>query len=302
MRAVNCIVCESHRKTVLEEQKFKDDYLDLISPDYQCGLRRLVICNDCGFVYHDPQLDDRDMATLYDKFRDVSFRNESPDAYFDRITLLPKDQSENFAKVEWIRNRLPDFMSKGGRLLDIGCGGGVFIHTFLQNSPKWTAAGVEPTPAFADLAGRRLNQPVVSGSYHPGLFAAASFDLITINQVLEHVSDPVAFLEAVRNDLAEGGYIYLEVPDVLDLEFLPPNHDRFLMQHLWVFSKASLTNVCRRARYEVVDIEQQVSVRQKRNLVAVLSPSALPRQDELVRDDSEWVLSLREQYYKRPFK
>lgn len=296
MRTVNCLICGSDRRVTVEDQDFKDVYIELIDPTYQNEPRRLVVCQECGFVYHDPQFDSTDVAVLYDKFRDSCVMNESPDEYFDRITSLPNGQSENYAKIEWIHGVIPDFMKDGGCLLDIGCGGGVFIRTFLDNNPGWTACGVEPTSAFAELAGRRLNLPVVTGNYLSGLFPGRRFDLISINQVLEHIIDPATFLRDVHNDLAAGGYIYLEVPDVLDLAYLPPDHDRFRMQHLWVFSKASLTNICRRAGFEVITVDQQVTVRQKRNLVALLSISAFPDQTALLRDDPEWVLSRRQQY------
>lgn len=299
MRAGHCVVCRSDRNSVLEQQTFKDDYLELIGADSATTRRALVICEGCGMVYHDPQLDEGDMQTLYDKFRDASFRNESPDQYFDRITSLPPEQSENLAKVRWLGEHLTQKLASAGRLLDVGCGGGVFIHTFLQNYPRWNAAGVEPTPAFAELAGRRLGKPVICGGYRSGLFEQNAFDLITINQVLEHVLDPVAFLRDVSRDLAPGGHIYLEVPDVLDLEYLAPEHDRFLMQHLWVFSKASLSNVSALAGYDVIAIDQQVTIRHKRNLVAVLSRSAGGDTAKLLRDDPAWVRSLREKYNAR---
>lgn len=303
MRETNCIICQSERKRTLEEQAFRDDYLNLIHPLYQHNARRLVICESCGFVYHDPQLDERDIEALYDRFRDASFRNESPDVYFDRITSLPKAESENLAKVEWLRANASEQLLRGGRLLDIGCGGGVFIHTFLQNVGGWDAAGVEPTPAFAELAGRRLARPVMAGIYRSGLFAGQRFDLISINQVLEHVVDPVAFLRDVRKDLDDTGLVYLEVPDVLDLGFLAPTHDRFMMQHLWVFSRSSLANICRRAGYRVVALDQQVTIRQKRNLVALLSKSAdvtdLVVDSDLLRDEPEWLASLRREYHGR---
>jgi len=290
-----CIVCESRSRRTLEAQSFKDEYLELIDPMYQQQPRRWVACEACGFVYHDPRIDERDIDVLYERFRDVSFRSESPDAYFDRITTLPDSQSENFAKVSWLHERLPELIRRGGSLLDIGCGGGVFVHTFLRHCAEWTAAGVEPTPAFAELAGRRLGKPVVAGNYRSGLFAPGRFDLITINQVLEHVVDPIAFLADVREDLVDGGRVYLEVPDVLDLAFLDPTHDRFQMQHLWYFSERSLTNVCRRAGYLVATLDRQVTVRQKRNLVVVLAADrgGGARKGELLRDDVESLVSLR---------
>lgn len=296
MRKTNCILCCSGRKRTLEEQTFRDDYLELIAPDTHHEARRLVICEDCGFVYHDPQLDELDIQALYDRFRDASFRNESPDAYFDRITSLPRAESENYAKVEWLRAHVPEHLNRNGRLLDVGCGGGVFIHTFLQSCSGWSGAGVEPTASFAELAARRLGQPVIAGSYRSGLFDGARFDLITINQVLEHVLDPVAFLADVRHDLADSGMVYLEVPDIEDLGYLAPSHDRFMMQHLWVFSRTSLTNVCRRAGYAIVKLDQQVTVRQKRNIVALLSKTDTAAPSDLLRDAPQLIASLRRQY------
>jgi SAM-dependent methyltransferase len=299
MKKTNCILCRSDRKRILEEQTFRDDYLELITPGVHHDARRLVICEDCGFVYHDPQLDELDIQALYDRFRDASFRNESPDAYFDRITSLPRQESENYAKLEWLRAHAAEHLNRSGRLLDVGCGGGVFIHTFLEGCTGWSAAGVEPTAAFAELAGRRLRQPVVAGSYRSGLFEGPRFDLITINQVLEHVLDPVAFLADVRHDLAEAGMVYLEVPDVEDLGYLAPSHDRFMMQHLWVFSRASLTNVCRCAGYSIVKLGQEVTVRQKRNVVALLAKTDAAAPSDLLRDAPQWVANLRRQYHER---
>ena len=299
MRTVSCFICGSDQKKTVYEQRFKDRYLELINPVYQSEPRSLVVCQGCGFVYHDPQLDQSDITVLYSRYRDDSFRNESPNEYFDRITSLPKGESENYAKSEWLCGAIPDFMKKGGRLLDIGCGGGTFLRTFLENNPAWTACGVESTPLFAELARRRLNLPVMKCSYQSGLFPKQRFELISINQVLEHVLDPVAFLQDMRNDLAGEGYVYLEVPDILDLSHLPPEHDRFSMPHLWVFSESSLTNVCRRAGYEIRVLEHQVTVRHKRNLVVLLTKQTSdPDPDVWLRDDPQGVLLLRRQYYE----
>lgn len=273
MRNVDCIICKSEKKQVLMEQAFKDYYIELINPAYYDGERKIVICEDCGFVYRDPQLDAEDLKILYDRFRDMSLRGEAPDAYFDRITSLPPAESENTAKAAWLTRHIYEHLAKPGRHLDIGCGGGVFIHTFLEKNPDWLAFGVEPTPAFAEVAGRRLNRPVICGSYRSGLFPG-KFDLITINQVLEHIQDPVAFLKDVQSDLAPNGMVYIEVPDILDFGHLPAEHDRFLVQHLWIFSEASLTNVCQQAGYEINIVDHQITVRGKRNVIVVLTNNA----------------------------
>jgi len=286
MRTINCIVCGSDRKSTLAEQSFKDDYLDMADPSYASVPRRMALCESCGFVYHDPQLDEKDQEVLYSKFRDATYRGETPDQYFDRITGLPPEQSENTQKVRWLRERMGARLDAPGSLLDVGCGGGVFIHTFRALCPKWDACGVEPTTAFAQLAARRLGQPVIAGAYKPGLFPGRKFDLVTVNQVLEHLFDPIGFLKSLRLELAEGGAVYLEVPHIADIGHLPPTHDRFLMQHLWFFSTASLTNVCRLAGYEPVAIEKQHTLRDRNNAVMLMRPVSTGKgKPELLKED-----------------
>lgn len=294
MQHTDCIVCGSKRKEVLAQQSFDDHYLELIDPAYQKEQRSLSLCSDCGFVFHDPRLDEADMATLYNKFRDASFRQETPDEYFDRITGLPPEKSENYAKVQWLKDNLAAMAP--GKVLDIGCGGGVFMYTLTKQIPGWQGYGIEPTIAFAELAARRLGRPVLAEAYRPGLFPDVKFDLITINQVLEHVADPVDFLKGVQAELAEGGRIYLEVPDVEDLAHLAPDHDRFLMQHLWVFSKSSLSNVCHQAGYTILRADQQVTLRGKRNLVFLLQAGLPDEKPKLLRDDPEWIKSMQEAF------
>lgn len=292
MKAVDCVICGSSKKSTVCEQNFKDYYLELVKPNYSSVARHWVVCRDCGFVYHDPQLDDRELKVLYDHFRDEGLRNESPDEYFDRITSLPPSKSENYEKTSWLKQKAAARIAAPADLLDIGCGGGVFAYTFMQNCPGWKAFGVEPTTSFAELARRRAGMEVVTGMYTPDLFAGRRFALITANQVLEHVPDPVGFLKGLRSRLAEDGLFYIETPHVSDLAHLPKDHDRFLMQHLWMFSEASMSNVCRSAGLEIVSIERVRTLRDRNNLLALLKPAAGPHQGELERDRPEDILAL----------
>jgi len=292
MRKINCIVCGSEKKITLEKQKFDDDYLALLGPTYQNIERSLVICENCGFVFHDPQLDENDLDNLYLKFRDTSFRNETPDEYFDRITQITHKESENHSKVTWMAENIPELKNSHGRLLDIGCGGGVFLHTFKKVFSDWDISGIEPTIAYAELAARRLNANVLPGNYKSGMFDER-FDLISINHVLEHVIDPISFLTDVKKDLKPEGLVYIEVPDISDLAHLNPNHDRFMMQHLWVFSAKSFTNICHIAGYKVKTLTVKNTIRQKKNLIAILKPSTKDCSKELFYENYEDVLILR---------
>ena len=272
MHFVDCPLCGSKSKHVLTVQNFKDDYLDMINASYQDIQREIVQCDDCDFIYRSPALDSDDLEILYQKFRDMSIRDETPDCYFDRITSLPKTESENYQKLLWLNKYISDYLPSNGSVLDVGCGGGVFLNTFKEAFIDWNLFGVEPTNAFAELAKRRTSAHVINGNYTSGLFGK-TFDLVTCNQVLEHVIDPISFLKELKKDLSSSGVLYLEVPDVSDFTNLPSDHDRFHMQHLSIFSIKTLQHACSSAGFTVIKSTIERTIRGKNNVVVALSPN-----------------------------
>ncbi len=272
MEYSNCSLCGSGEFVELQTQTFRDSYLDLIDKKYQEVERKLVKCENCGLIYRSPTLSSSDIEVLYNHFRDSSVLNENPEDYFTRISSLPPDCSENFQKIIWLRRRIPNHLTVPSKILDIGCGGGVFLHTFNNAFPGWKRFGIEPTKIFADLAAHMTEATILNTSYRPNLFPF-KFSLVILNQVLEHIKSPVSFLASIREDLNQNqSYLYLEVPDIKDLDILPPDHDRFHSQHLSIFSPSTLSLCCEKAGFEVVDIDQLVTVRNRNNLVALLRP------------------------------
>ncbi len=269
MKFLNCYLCNSEKSQIVLVNNQYDYYLELVNPEYLKTERKWVICDNCGFIYQNPQLDSSDMKILYEKFRDTSFRNESPDEYFDRIAYLPDEQSENASKVFKISQNLYELLSKPGKILDIGCGGGVFLYTFLSKSSGWTACGIEPTVAYAELAQRRLNSDIKIGNYERGI-CGKSFDLVVLNHVLEHTPDPINFLMNIYDDLRPGGYLYLEVPHESDFQILPLEHDRFKMQHNWYFGLESFRRLISFTQFEFILLEKDWTLRQRNNLISIL--------------------------------
>lgn len=269
MKNNNCILCGSNNKNIIAKQEFEDEYLTLINSDLNKTKRYWVKCDSCSLVYHDPQLEEFETITLYKKFRDTSFRNEVADEYFERITSIPNDASENYIKVQWLKENISNHLDKNGSVMDIGSGGGVFLYTFLKDNKTWTPYGVEPTIEFAALTKRKLNCSVHAGNYSRGIFDV-SFDLITCNQVLEHTINPMDFLHDIYSDLKQGGILYIEVPDAIDFQELPPEHDRFLAQHLWYFSRAVLEKMFKDVGFKIIKIESQITIRGRNNLVSLV--------------------------------
>ena len=269
MKSVDCILCGSSNKTTIVSQQFTDKYLELINLEYNKTTRNWVKC-ECGFIYHQPLLDKTDTKNLYNKFRDTSFRNENPDDFFDRIISIPPEKSENHQKVNWLLESLDGSLPRNCKILDVGCGGGVFLHTLKTKIPYSQISGLEPTPLFADLTARKLSCPVFTGNFD-GIIFDGGYDLITCNHVLEHTDDPLSFLQSLHANLKKNGYLYIEVPSVVDFdeESLPPDNDRFLMQHLWYFSPEILNKLATDAGFKMYKTETLKSVFGKNDLEAI---------------------------------
>ena len=112
--------------------------------------------------------------------------------------------------------RVAPLVPRGGRLLDVGCGYGTTLG--LAASAGVDVTGVEmPGPAVEIASSRGIR--VVAGDLSRGPVldpAESPFDVILMSHVLEHLLEPVAFLERVRPMLADGGTVVVEVPNAAD--------------------------------------------------------------------------------------
>ena len=277
-----CYICRSGGYTSVVVQTTDDHYLSLIDPALNAEARAIVRGDTCGFSYHSPTLSDSEIHTLYQKFRDTDFRGETPDTYFDRITSYPKDQSQNYQKTVRLNDLVLRFLPpKGHRsVYDVGSGGGVFLKTFLDHADgTWSAYGCEPTPSYAELSRRRLGIPIVSCLYEPRLFDRR-FELITAIKVVEHASDPIAFLSGLREDLLDDGVVYVEVPNSREVFRLAPHHDQLLYVHLHFFSLPVFEYVCARAGFDIVWKEEPESASGEVDLVVALKKAPVRSANE----------------------
>jgi 2-polyprenyl-3-methyl-5-hydroxy-6-metoxy-1,4-benzoquinol methylase len=95
----------------------------------------------------------------------------------------------------------------GKRVLDIGCGDGQFLA--LAKTIAASAVGCEPDRQWR-AHHKKLGLDVVSNLSE--LEEQASFDVITMFHVLEHIPEPLPFLAGVKERLAGGGGIYRRSP------------------------------------------------------------------------------------------
>ncbi len=100
----------------------------------------------------------------------------------------------------------------GGRLLDVGCGLGLFLETMRG---EFELYGVDLSEYAVGQAGRRLpDARLTVGSLTDGLPFDEIFDVVTAINIFEHLEQPGAGLAAVRAALRPGGLLVVHLPTI----------------------------------------------------------------------------------------
>jgi 2-polyprenyl-6-hydroxyphenyl methylase/3-demethylubiquinone-9 3-methyltransferase len=111
----------------------------------------------------------------------------------------------------------------GMRLLDIGCGAGVAAEALARrgfNVLGLDAAGEAIEAARIHAEGRGLPLAYRAGTAEDLLADEQRFPVITALEVIEHVSDPTAFLTTLRDLLIPGGQLLLSTLNRTSRSFL----------------------------------------------------------------------------------
>ena len=210
---------------------------DRFEPYAERGEFGVVKCKECSLIFINPRATEEETRKQYTD--DVS----SPIRYYGKSVHV---DSPIFEK----RLRAIEELVPKGRLLDVGCSVGTFMD--VARARGWQVAGVELNKNACELCTEKGHK-VYRGLFAPEListFEKADFDLITLNDVIEHLPDPVASMKLVGPLLRPGGYLMINTPNIDNI--VARTFQIKPMEHLFYFSTATATRTLEKAGLEVV--------------------------------------------------
>lgn len=135
-----------------------------------------------------------------------------------------------------------------GDVLEVGCGAGDLARLLARRARSIVL--VEPACAGQDVAFTEPNVTLLAEPF-PVSSLTQRFDLAVCRQVLEHVAEPRAFLDALRARLKDGAEAYLEVPRFEYIEEAVSPADLHF-PHVQYYRRGILLHLFERAGFEVV--------------------------------------------------
>jgi 2-polyprenyl-3-methyl-5-hydroxy-6-metoxy-1,4-benzoquinol methylase len=211
------------------------------------GRFALMRCPGCGHAFLECGFTSAQLSALY--------TNYYPRRTFDVEQYKP--HSEIGGTTAWFNGlngsafrRVP----KNVRVLDVGCG-------FGQSLGYHKARGCDVYGVEADENIRRVADrfgfKVLVGLFEDSIYEDGFFDYVTMDQVIEHVTDPVSTLRAVARILKTGGTAILSTPNAGGwgaklfgrrwINWHAPYHMQF-------FSRRSMRLAAKQAGLKVVEI------------------------------------------------
>lgn len=231
-----------------------DDYEVVYAPRYEAAkpeeiaetfrssgdevlLDQLVRCKNCGLQYLNPRLRGDVVIEGYSEGSDEMFVSQVA------------GRERTFAKS---LREIEKLYPQRGRLLDVGTAGGSFLS--VAKKAGWDVAGCEPNRWLSEWGNKHYGLQIVPGTIFDMKLPDASFDVVTLWDVLEHTPDPKATLKECGRVLKPGGLLVVNYPDISSLlaRLMGRRWVFLLSVHLYYFTPDTLRKILEELGFRVI--------------------------------------------------
>lgn len=209
---------------------------------------RNMLCCECGLLITNPRIAAGSLENYY------------KDIYHPLVVGLEKGEVADFLVSEhqgeqiyaWCESFILNSGMASLKVFEVGCAGGANLIDFAKKAKEkgihCELFGSEYEEDNARVASQK-GIGIISGGLEAVIQGGLKFDVIILSHVFEHVIDIKLFLNQVRRILSTGGFVYIEVPGVMNKEIMEKWYNNDFLDyavhaHMYNFSLASMEYIC----------------------------------------------------------
>lgn len=228
-----------------------------LGPLFEIAGQRVDRCSTCSLVLLNPQPacpDDLLYAEGYYR-GDCAVKERGQENVLD-----PARIERRLEGCHGILEEIERVWGGKGRLLDLGCGPGFLLKAARDRG--WKTAGADVSSFATAYARKRYGiQEILTGPLEEVAFPLESFDVVTLQHVIEHFRDPVRMVQRIKGWMVSGGLLWIETPDIdSGTAKREGNHWTHIKvpEHLFYFSERTLTRLLVGQGFEVCSAHREV--------------------------------------------
>jgi len=239
---IKCKLCSSNGKVIyngLIRDGGLGKYTQKNVPIYQC--------EKCSVIWHENQF-----LNVSQYYESTEYRN-SLEGGAEEERFYQLHDKETLDKLQYTGTTI--FREK--IIADIGCGCGAFLD-FLKGVAKKIVA-IEPSESYREIM-RKKDFDTFAYTGDAKKIYSSKIDVITSFDVIEHVEDPITFIQDIYSLLKNGGHAIIGTPTNAPImrKLLGNIYEQQLLfstQHLWIFSENNLKLLAEKAGFSSISIK-----------------------------------------------
>lgn len=205
---------------------------------------RLIKCTGCKLIQMD------NLAAQFDIGH--------YDYYKNRINMTQNDLYNSITAKRYINllNRL-ELYRKNNAMLDIGCGEGQFLS--VAKRLNWQIRGVEIAPYAAQIC-KKFNIEVDCRDLLEMDLSSDYYDIVTMFEVLEHLTKPREYLLKINSILRKGGILIVTTPNFncITRRIIQKDWSLIHREHLFYYTPHSIKKLIKGNNFKIINFKVKI--------------------------------------------
>lgn len=260
IEAINCPICKSSSvQNILNLNCGRFDGSTL----YQNAV--VNTCNDCGHIYNKLSSEEVQGLIKYYNEEYAPINMAANDNVGDRPGSANQFSTARYAQLY---DLMKPFTNTGSRVLDVGCAMGGYLDYLYQQGFR-NLFGIDLTQKYVDHANKQGKYTINLGNAESIPFSENYFDCLVIDQVMEHLVEPINAFKEAKRVLREGGFFCIAVPDAsrYDEKYFFDFYWFIMREHIQHFDIEHLKLLAAQEGFELIDSKQSETIMMSEKMI-----------------------------------